>query len=115
MSDQVVPADDNAVRAIAELIRARRTINLFESEPVGTSALIDAIVLARWAPNHRLTEPWRFYLIGPETAASVARCWAGFEAELKGEAAGCQAKASDRDTRALCRHQRASRRRGDRS
>jgi len=88
MSDQVVPADDNAVRAIAELIRARRTINLFESEPVGTSALIDAIELARWAPNHRLTEPWRFYLIGPETAASVARCWAGFEAELKGEAAG---------------------------
>lgn len=88
MSDRVLPTDDKNVRAIAELIRGRRTINLFEPEPVGNGVLIDAIEVARWAPNHRLTEPWRFYLIGPETAATVAQCWAGFEAELKGEAAG---------------------------
>lgn len=88
MSDQVLPADDEKVRSVAELIRGRRSINLFEPEPVGSDVLLDAIELASWAPNHRLTEPWRFYLIGPERAAAVADCWAGYEVELKGEAAG---------------------------
>ncbi|MGD8339340.1 MAG: nitroreductase [Gammaproteobacteria bacterium] len=87
MSDQFLAADDASVEAIAELLRGRRTINLFEPEPVDPGALLDAIEVARWAPNHRLTQPWRFYLIGPETAAAVAECWAGFEAETKGEAA----------------------------
>jgi nitroreductase len=88
MSDPILPADDPRVLAAADLLRGRRTTNLFEPEPVGAGALLDAIEVARWAPNHRLTEPWRFYLIGPETAAVVADCWAGYEAETKGEAAG---------------------------
>jgi len=88
MSETIVSADEPAVLAIAELIRGRRTINLFEPEPVGVEPVLDAIELARWAPNHKLTEPWRFYLIGPSTLARVADCWAGFEAETKGEAAG---------------------------
>jgi nitroreductase len=88
MSDPILPADEPRVLAVADLLRSRRTTNLFEPEPVGASALLDAIEVARWAPNHRLTEPWRFYLIGPETAAAVTECWAGYEAETKGEAAG---------------------------
>jgi nitroreductase len=88
MSGIIPSADDESVLAIADLIRARRTINLFEAEPVGEDALLDAIELARWAPNHRLTEPRRIYLIGPNAATALADCWAGFEAEAKGEAAG---------------------------
>lgn len=88
MSNQVLTAEDESVRALAALLRGRRTINLFEPEPVDSAALLDAIEVARWAPNHRLTEPWRFYLIGPRTAEAVAECWAGYEAELKGESAG---------------------------
>ena len=88
MSETIARADDPAVLAVAGLIRARRTINLFDPEPIGIEPLLDAIELARWAPNHKLTEPWRFYLIGPSTLARVADCWAGFEAETKGEAAG---------------------------
>lgn len=88
MSDQVLPADDERVVPVAELIRGRRTVNLFEPDPVDNGVLIDAIELARWAPNHRLTEPWRFYLVGPATLAAVAECWASYEAEQKGEAAG---------------------------
>lgn len=88
MSDQVLPADDDRVRPVAELIRNRRTINLFEPDPVDSGVLIDAIGLARWAPNHRLTEPWRFYLIGSKTLAAVTECWSAFEAGQKGEAAG---------------------------
>lgn len=88
MPDPMPPAGDDRVLAVAALIRGRRTVNLFEPEPVDGGALLDAIDLARWAPNHRLTEPWRFYLIGPETLAAVTECWAGFEAGQKGEAAG---------------------------
>mgnify|MGYP001362333034 FL=1 len=73
---------------LAALIRSRRSIDLFQPEPVGTEALREAIELARWAPNHRLTNPWRFYLLGPATAEAVARCAAAFEAEKKGERAG---------------------------
>jgi nitroreductase len=88
MPDPILPADDAEVMAAADLIRGRRTVNLFEPEPVDKRALLEAIEVARWAPNHRLTEPWRFYLIGPETAAAVAECWAAYESGIKGEAAG---------------------------
>ena len=51
-----------------ELLRGRRSVNFFEPEPVGAEVLLEAIEVARWAPNHRLTEPWRFYVLGDETA-----------------------------------------------
>ncbi|MDX1561291.1 MAG: nitroreductase [Gammaproteobacteria bacterium] len=88
MPEEILSADDARVRTVADLIRNRRTTNLFEAEPVAQQAVIDAIDVARWAPNHRLTEPWRFYLLGPATTAKAIRCWADYEAELKGEAAG---------------------------
>ncbi len=53
----------------AAVLRARRSIDLFEPEPVGSAVLLEAIEVGRWAPNHRLTEPWRFYVIGPATRA----------------------------------------------
>ena len=28
---------------------------------------MELLELARWAPNHHLTEPWRFRVLGPET------------------------------------------------
>lgn len=73
---------------MAAAIRARRTINLFEPEPVGTAVLREAIDVARWAPNHRLTEPWRFYVIGDATAERIADLAAGIDAAAKGERAG---------------------------
>lgn len=49
-----------------DTIRARRSIKEFADRPVSREqieALLDAAV---HAPNHRLTEPWRFYVLGPE-------------------------------------------------
>lgn len=88
MTERVLSAEAPAVVRTAELLRNRRTINLFEPEPVDPGVLREAIDLARWAPNHRLTEPWRFYLLGPEARRRAAECWAGFEAETKGERVG---------------------------
>lgn len=55
------------VREVAELIRGRRTIDLYLQTPVPEELVRDAIEAATWAPNHHVTEPWRFYLLGDET------------------------------------------------
>jgi len=49
-----------------DAIRARRSIKRFTDRPV-TRAEIEALLdAAALAPNHRLTQPWRFYVLGPE-------------------------------------------------
>jgi nitroreductase len=48
-------------------IRSRRTHKQFGQEPVDEATVRDLLDLARFAPNHKLTEPWRFRLLGPET------------------------------------------------
>ncbi|HKK16439.1 MAG TPA: nitroreductase [Gammaproteobacteria bacterium] len=59
-------------RSIAELISQRRTIHDFKPEPVpDRQAVIDAIHIARWAPNHHLTEPWHIYLLGQESKDAI--------------------------------------------
>jgi nitroreductase len=73
---------------MADAIRNRRTVNFFVPGEVDARVIENAIALARWAPNHKLTEPWRFYLIGPQTAEAVARYAAQLEAQAKGERAG---------------------------
>ncbi len=73
---------------MAAAIRSRRTINLFEPEPVGTAVLREGVEIARWAPNHRLTEPWRFYILGPRTAEQMAELAGRIDAAAKGEKAG---------------------------
>lgn len=49
-----------------DAIQNRRSIKRFTDRPIAKSeieALLDAAVLA---PNHRLTQPWRFYVLGPD-------------------------------------------------
>ena len=55
------------LREFAEVIRGRRTINLYLHTPVPTDLVRDAIEAATWAPNHHVTEPWHFYLLGKQT------------------------------------------------
>jgi nitroreductase len=72
----------------ASVLRGRRSIDLFAPEPVRVTTLMAAIELASWAPNHRLTEPWRFYLIGPTTMRGVVELAVELEIAKKGERAG---------------------------
>ena len=50
---------------VEEAIRTRRTHKAYRPEPVDRSLLEGILDLARWAPNHNLTNPWRFRVIGP--------------------------------------------------
>jgi nitroreductase len=48
-------------------IRTRRTHKAFRPDPVPREQLDELFELARWAPNHHLTVPWRFRVIGPRS------------------------------------------------
>jgi len=55
------------VRDLFDLIRSRRTHKSFGADPVPAELLDELLGLARWAPNHHRTNPWRFRIVGPET------------------------------------------------
>ncbi|HEX5527785.1 MAG TPA: nitroreductase [Solirubrobacterales bacterium] len=48
-------------------IRTRRTHKAFGPEPLPREQIEELLELASWAPNHNLTVPWRFRVVGPET------------------------------------------------
>lgn len=58
---------------VAQVIRSRRTINDFLPESPPLEPVLQSLDLARWAPNHKLTEPWTFHLLGPETKQRMLR------------------------------------------
>jgi len=58
---------------IEKAIRTRRTHKAFGAREVEPAVLEDLFELARWAPNHNLTNPWRFRVIGPRARARLMR------------------------------------------
>jgi nitroreductase len=67
---------------LEEAIRTRRTHKAYAPEPVDPATLEELLELARWAPNHHLTNPWRFRVVGPESLARL-KAAAGPEAAGK--------------------------------
>lgn len=51
---------------VFDAIRNRRSIKRFTDRPVSREAIEQLLAAAALAPNHRLTEPWRFYVLGPD-------------------------------------------------
>lgn len=59
--------------SLTDLLKRRRSIKKFTSRSVTRAeieALLDAAVLV---PNHRLTEPWRFSVLGPDAREAYGR------------------------------------------
>src|SRR6185503_14237142 len=77
-----------SIEQVDALLRGRRSVDLYEPDPVPSAVVRDAIDVARWAPNHRLTQPWRFYLIGPATRRGVTDLAVELDVAKKGERAG---------------------------
>jgi nitroreductase len=67
---------------VEQAIKGRRTHKVFGPEPVDRELLGELLDLARWAPNHHLTNPWRFRVIGPGALARLKEA-AGPEAAGK--------------------------------
>lgn len=56
---------------VEKAIRTRRTHKAFGPDPVDPDLLRELLELASWAPNHHLTNPWRFRVLGPRTRAAL--------------------------------------------
>ncbi len=54
-------------------IRTRRTHKAYGPEPLGRGEVLELLDLARWAPNHHLTAPWRFRVVGPSALERLKR------------------------------------------
>jgi nitroreductase len=79
-------------------IRSRRTHKVYRSDPLPREVVAELLELARWAPNHHLTNPWRFRVVGPE-ARERLKLAAGADAAAKLDRAptliACTAPGSD--------------------
>jgi nitroreductase len=71
------------LREFARILRGRRTIDQFIQTPVPRELVLEAIEVATWAPNHYVSEPWRFILPGEETIARIVDLNATIVAEKK--------------------------------
>src|SRR5918999_237052 len=67
---------------VESAIRERRTHKAFGPDPVDRQTLDELLELARWAPNHNLTNPWRFRVLGPDALARLKEA-AGPESAAK--------------------------------
>jgi len=56
---------------VEKAIRTRRTHKAFAATEIDRGVLEELIELATWAPNHHLTNPWRFRVLGAETRARL--------------------------------------------
>ena len=76
-------------RSISEIILERRSINDFvpDSAPP-RDIVIKALEHAAYAPNHYMTQPWHFYLLGPNAINQICELNAKIVREKKGEKAG---------------------------
>src|SRR5688500_13185710 len=58
---------------VTDAIQNRRSIKRFTDRPVTREEIETVLAAATLAPNHRLTLPWRFYVLGPEARAAYGR------------------------------------------
>ena len=54
-----------------QAIHSRRTVKDFKSDEVPDELLTRSLEAGLWAQNHRMTQPWRFYVVGPQTRAAL--------------------------------------------
>jgi len=56
---------------VEDAIRSRRTHKVFLADPLSPELVDGLLDVGRWAPNHHLTNPWRFRVIGPLARARL--------------------------------------------
>jgi nitroreductase len=56
---------EGPVGDILEVIRARRSVREFTHRPISRDEIAPLLEAAVQGPNHRLTQRWRFYVLGP--------------------------------------------------
>jgi nitroreductase len=57
---------------VLEAIKSRRSVPRLRPEPVPREIVEQMLEAAVWAPNHRMTEPWRFYVLTGDAKRRLA-------------------------------------------
>ena len=57
---------------IMEIIKTRRTVHLYEPGELRDDIIERLVEAGHYAPNHKLTWPWRFTLVGENGRAAIA-------------------------------------------
>lgn len=65
---------------LRQLIQTRRTVHNYTPAKVDDQIVAEALALSLWAPNHKLSYPWVYRQLGPETRVKLAE----LAVELKG-------------------------------
>ena len=84
MKKKAPSLETQELREFGEVLRGRRTVNLYLQTPVPDELVRDAVEAATWAPNHHLTEPWRFILPGERTVEKILDLCQQIVSERKG-------------------------------
>jgi nitroreductase len=72
------------LREFSRVLRGRRTVDQYLQTPVPDGLVRQAIEVATWAPNHYVSEPWRFILPGLETIGRIIDLCAALVTAEKG-------------------------------
>lgn len=75
---------------VFEAIAGRRTVKAFTGPALTPDELEPLFDAARWAPNHKLTEPWRFRVLGEASRAALKTAAADVAVAHAPEAADAQ-------------------------
>ncbi|MCY0884841.1 MAG: nitroreductase family protein [Firmicutes bacterium] len=84
--EEASPTNAPDAHPLLEAIRRRSSVRRFDPRPVEPARIAAVLEAAVWAPNHHLTEPWRFAVV---TGSARARL-----AELAGAAGADPARAA---------------------
>ena len=74
--------------SLKQLIQNRRTCYQYADitdSPISDESIYECLEAARWAPNHKLTQPWRFWIIGEQTKTEIAQIYADNRALKKAD------------------------------
>lgn len=89
MSSQPLHSRQEAALA---LLRSRQTTHDFDTTPVPEDVVRQALECAIRAPNHHLTNPWRFTLLGSQSIQAICELNAELVASKRGYEAGQKKK-----------------------
>lgn len=78
---------------VREAILSRRTVHRYRTESIPDGAIERALEAAVAAPNHKLSNPWRFTRVGPQGRQAIENLYVRLKRESKGELTDQQEKA----------------------
>lgn len=65
---------------VLDAIVTRRSISQFKPDPIPRETVQRLLDAAVWVPNHRMTEPWQFFILGANTKGRFAEIRRNFRA-----------------------------------